>query len=238
MKNNTSKKVNTAKKAATPETPVVSPIANCSRVSNFVANRCGESEKRISTHLPLLLLIPIVLMLIIKGTREWLLGISADIAALISESFSPVIVLVAMVVIISLIILIWWISLIKREIGRCERARDTRYYFYDDIIEFCTKTKRESFRAVNGIVSVKVTPAINNGFGPSFMTVLIALLSFNSKPLWQKKYGFRDVTIVTLGSPAETIVLHDVENPAELVNNIKLHYPQCNVESFGNGFNL
>ena len=232
MKNNTSKKV------VAPETPVASPIANCSRVSNFVANRCGESEKRISTHLPALLFIPVILMLLIKGTREWLLGISASIAALIGESFSPVIVLVAMVVIVSLIILIWWISLIKREIGRCERARDTRYYFYDDIIEFCTKTKRESFRAVNGIVSVKVTPAVNKGFGPSFMTLLIALLSFNSKPLWQKKYGFRDVTIVTLGSPSETIVLHDVEDPVTLVNNIKLHYPQCNVESFGNGFNL
>ena len=215
MKNNTSKKV------VAPETPVASPIANCSRVSNFVANRCGESEKRISTHLPALLFIPVILMLLIKGTRQWLLGLSASIAALISESFSPVIVLVAMVVIVSLIILIWWISLIKREIGRCERARDTRYYFYDDIIEFCTKTKRESFRAVNGIVSVKV-----------------ALLSFNSKPLWQKKYGFRDVTIVTLGSPSETIVLHDVEDPVTLVNNIKLHYPQCNVENFGNGFNL
>lgn len=232
MKNNTSKKV------VTPETPVASPIANCSRVSNFVANRCGESEKRISTHLPALLFIPVILMLLIKGTRQWLLGLSASIAALISESFSPVIVLVAMVVIVSLIILIWWISLIKREIGRCERARDTRYYFYDDIIEFCTKTKRESFRAVNGIVSVKVTPAVNKGFGPSFMTALVALLSFNSKPLWQKKYGFRDVTIVTLGSPSETIVLHDVEDPVTLVNNIKLHYPQCNVESFGNSFTL
>ena len=232
MKNNTSKKV------VAPEAPVASPIANCSRVSNFVANRCGESEKRISTHLPALLFIPVILMLLIKGTRQWLLGLSASIAALISESFSPVIVLVAMVVIVSLIILIWWISLIKREIGRCERARDTRYYFYDDIIEFCTKTKRESFRAVNGIVSVKVTPAVNKGFGPSFMTALVALLSFNSKPLWQKKYGFRDVTIVTLGSPSETIVLHDVEDPVTLVNNIKLHYPQCNVENFGNGFNL
>ncbi len=245
MKKNDTKKANTGANAPA--------VANCTRTSNFAAHRDGRSEKRITTHLPLLLYIPLVLVLVLKNTRNALLDLSGKIASGISSgienllsslnitlnvNINPTVVLVILVAIIALLILIWHRILVGRELERCNKAEQTRYYFYDDIIEFCTKEKRESFRTVNGIVSVKVTPAVNKGFGPSFMTVLIALLAFNSKPLWQRRYGFRDVTIVTLGSPSETIVLHDVEDPATLVNNIKLHYPQCNVESFGNGFNL
>lgn len=218
--------------------PVAAPAANFSRTSKFVAHRSGKSEKRLSTNLPLLLYIPLVALLIIEATRDMIMNLSASIVSAIGAEIDPMIIFVALVAIVALLILLWWAILANKEAERCRKAEETRYYFYDDIIEFCTNTKRESFRAVNGIVSVKVTPAVNKGFGPSFMTALVALLSFNSKPLWQRKYGFRDVTIVTLGSPAETIVLHDVEDPKTLVSNIKLHYPQCNVESFGNGFNL
>lgn len=251
MKKDTKKTKKTATTA--PQSPKAPAIANCTRTSNFVAHRCGASEKRITTHLPLLLYIPVVVLLILAKTRAMLIDLSTTIATALSGvissvlenanlsleiTISPMVVLVVLVAIVALLILAWWRALVANEGARCAKAALTRYYFYDDIIEFCTEEKRESFRAINGIVSVKVTPAVNKGFGPSFMTVLIALLAFNSKPLWQKKYGFRDVTIVTLGSPSETIVLHDVEDPATLVSNIKKHYPQCNVESFGNGFNL
>ena len=240
MKNNTSKKPNTDKSVAT-------PVANCSRTSNFVAHRCGKSEKRLSTHLPLLLFIPLAIALIVEPLRNMLMRISGAVATAIESlltslnvelAVNPVVVLVAFVLLVSLVIICWWNSLKSKEAERCNKAAENRYYFYDDIIELCTKDKREQWRTLNGIVSVKVTPAINKSFGPTFMTVLVALLSLNSKPLWQRKYGFRDVTIVTLGSPSETIVLHDVEDPSTLVNNIKRYYPQCNVESFGNGFNL
>lgn len=249
MKNKNTKKANTP----APSDKNAPVVANCSRTSNFVAHRCGESEKRLTTHHPLLLYIPIVLALVIKATRTALLNLSTAIADALSSGInsvmatanlsldvkvSPIVVLVVTVAIVALIIFAWWKHLVKKETARCVKASNTRYYFYDDIIEFCTKEKRESFRTIGGIVSVKVTPAINTDFGSSFMTTLVALLSLNSKPLWQRKYGFRDVTIVTLGSPSETIVLHDVEDPATLVSNIKKYYPQCNVESFGNGFEL
>lgn len=236
--------------SSTSKAPV---IANCSRTSNFVAHRCGESEKRLTTHHPLFLFIPLVLALVLSVTRNALLKLSEWIAGLLNNGISallemchldmniavgPVAVLVALVVIAVLIILGWWNALRDKEAERCLKASQTRYYFYDDIVEFCTKEKRESFRTVNGIVSVRVSPSIDTSFGPTFMTVLVALLSLNSKPLWQRKYGFRDVTIVTLGSPSETIVLHDVEDPTTLVSNIKKHYPQCNVEYYGNSFEL
>lgn len=246
MKNNTNKKA----------APATSPIANCGRTSNFVAHRDGRSVKRLSTHLvPAIVLVAIFIPLLIKDLREGVVTLCNNIGNALSTlltqlcssikiiesvevNIDAVSIIVAGVLLLCLIDLLWWNSRKKKEQKRMEEAENIRYYFYDDIIEFCTKEKRESFRTVNGIVSVKVTPAVNKGFGPSFMTALVALLSFNSKPLWQKKYGFRDVTIVTLGSPSETIVLHDVKDPATLVNNIKLHYPKCNVESFGNGFNL
>ena len=218
--------------------PVAAPVANFSRTSKFVAHRSGKSEKRLSTNLPLLLYIPLVALLIIEATRDMIMNLSASIVSAIGAEIDPMIIFVALVAIVALLILLWWAILSSKEAERCRKAEETRYYFYDDIIEFCEKDKRTSFRTISGIVSVKVTPAVDKNFGPSLMTAIIALLSFNSKPLWQRKYGFRDVTIVTLGSPAETIVLHDVEDPKTLVNNIKLHYPQCNVESFGNGFNL
>lgn len=162
----------------------------------------------------------------------------ASINLTLEIQINPVLVLVTILVIFTVIVLRWWMKLIIKEEDRCEKASQTRYYFYNDIIELCTKSKRESFRTVNGIVSVRVSPAINTGFFPTIMTCIVSLLSLNSKPLWQRKYGFRDVTIVTLGSPSETIVLHDVDDPETLVNNIKKHYPQCNVESFGNGFKI
>lgn len=218
--------------------PVAAPVANFSRTSKFVAHRSGKSEKRLSTNLPLLLYIPLIIVLLVETTRDMLMGLAANIVIALGVEIDPVIVLVALVAIVALLILLWWAILSSKEAERCRKAEETRYYFYDDIIEFCSKDKRTSFRTISGIVSVKVTPAVNKGFGPSFMTALVALLSFNSKPLWQRKYGFRDVTIVTLGSPAETIVLHDVEDPKTLVSNIKLHYPQCNVESFGNSFKI
>ena len=227
-----------AKKGKSKEKNATPPVANFSRTSKFVAHRSGKSEKRLSTNLPLLLYIPLIVLLLLEATRDMLMSLAANIVTAIGVEIDPVIIFVALVAIVALLILLWWAILSGKEAERCRKAEETRYYFYDDIIEFCEKDKRTSFRTIGGIVSVRVTPAIDKHFGPSFMTGLIALLSFNSKPLWQRKYGFRDVTIVTLGSPAETIVLHDVEDPKTLVSNIKLHYPQCNVESFGNGFNL
>ena len=253
MKKNINKKDNKKSGAQAP----ASPVANCQRKSLFAAQRDGRGEKRVSTYaLPILsLLLLVVVPVLIKPVFDMIVSacdtIAADLSITLTDLFEGVKFIESIVVeidsysvinsAISAIILSnlgWWAVLKKRENDRIKEANKIRYYFYNDIIEFCTGEKRESFRAINGIVSVKVTPAVNKGFGPSFMTVLIALLAFNSKPLWQKKYGFRDVTIVTLGSPSETIVLHDVEDPVTLVNNIKLHYPQCNVESFGNGFNL
>jgi hypothetical protein len=253
--NNTNKTDKKTKKPVAPasSTSKAPVIANCSRTSNFVAHRCGESERRLTTHHPLLLFIPLVIVLVLSTTRnallklsEWIAGaLNSGIAAILDMcnldmdiKVGPVAVLVALVVIMILVIIGWWNSLRNKEAERCRKASETRYYFYDDIVEFCTKEKRESFRTISGIVSVRVSPSINTSFGPTFMTGLVALLSLNSKPLWQRKYGFRDVTIVTLGSPSETIVLHDVEDPATLVSNIKKHYPQCNVEYYGNSFEL
>ena len=244
-------KKDTNKKEALPST---SPDTNFGRTSNFSAKKDERSELRVSTYAPLLLLIPVFLPFVFKKVRQGITdffdGIGAILTNLLNELFKDVdflewkveidsteIVLTVILFIVSCI-LVRTILNIKKENKRLEDASKTRYYFYDDIIEICTKTKRESFRTIGGIVSVKVTPTINTDFGSSFMTALVALLSFNSKPLWQRKFGFRDVTIVTLGSPSETIVLRDVEDPATLVSNIKKYYPQCNVESFGNGFNL
>ena len=239
--------------ASAPQSPKAPVIANCTRTSNFVAHRCGESEKRLTTHHPLLLYIPLVIVLIIAKTRNLILQLSTVIAGALTDGIkvllemakikmdvqvSPILVMVLLVAIVALIILGWWNALRGKELERCRKAALTRYYFYDDIIELCTKEKRESFRTINGIVSVRVSPAINTAAGPTFMTVLVSLLSLNSKPLWQRKYGFRDVTIVTLGSPSETIILHDVEDPTTLVSNIKKYYPQCSVECFGNSFEL
>ena len=46
-KNNKKTKKPAASAPQSPKTPV---IANCTRTSNFVAHRCGESEKRLTTH--------------------------------------------------------------------------------------------------------------------------------------------------------------------------------------------
>ena len=242
-----------SKKIPAPSTSSSPVIANCSRTSNFAAHRCGDSERRLTTHHPLFLFAIAILLFIHTVTRELILNACGMIATAITNAIatalarinlsiniqvSPIFVLVVVLFIFAMIVLSWWFKLLIKENERCTKAAQTRYYFYDDIIEFCTKEKRESFRTVNGIVSVRVSPAINEGFVPTLMTWIVALLSLNSKSLWQRKYGFRDVTIVTLGSPSETIILHDVEDPDTLVKNIKKHYPMCNIESFGNGFSI
>lgn len=234
-----------------------SPVANCQRKSLFAAQRDGRSEKRVSTFaLPILsLLLIVVVPVLIKPIFDIIVNAcnvaAADLSITLTNLFEGVKLIESIVVeidaysiinsAISAIILAdlgWWAVLKKGEKERIEEADKIRYYFYSDIIEFCKEEKRESFRAIGGIVSVKVTPAVNEDLGPTLMTAIVALLSRNSKPLWQRKHGFRDVTIVPLGNPSETIVLHDVKNPSELVNNIKLHYPQCHVESYGNSFNI
>lgn len=246
----------TAKKGDVKKSDVPAPLVNCSRTSAFTAYRSPDSAKRMITYSPLLLLIPIIVVsstaklykMVIKFIEENILGfINPLIETLLEEKFeifdfnvgidapSAYVILVGIIIIFMLYSLL---CLLKKEVSKMREAEKVSYYFFNDIIAIYNDDKQEQFRTVNGIVSVKVTPAVSTKIIHVIMTVFTSLITFNSKPIWQMIHGFRDVIIVPIGSPSETIILHDVKDPYELVKNIKKHYPMCNVEGFGNNFIL
>ena len=245
-----SKKVDVNKPAAP------APLVNCSRTSNFAAYRSPYSAQRMITHAPLLIMILILFVSFTKSLyrsvlkfieKNILVFINPLIETFLEEKFkgqdfniaidAPSLYTI-LVGFILLFMLFGWFNLLKEEVERMHEAEKICYYFFDDIIAFYTESNKEQFRTINGIVSVKVTPAVSTKIIHVIMTVFASLITFNSKPIWQMIHGFRDVIIVPLGNPSETIILHDVRDPDKLVKNIKKHYPMCNVEGFGNSFSL
>ena len=123
------------------------------------------------------------------------------------------------------------------------KAKERCYYFYPDMIK-CSKKetgKRDALHILHGIVNVDIDMPLGNHEHPvrnCFVTWLSAIFSFNSRPIWKDKCGYRTITISPTGHPDDDIVLVDVENPQEVIANIKKHYPSYTNETIGKTFHL
>ena len=249
-----------SKKKAKPEVVATSKvnIADCERKSLFSAHKAGETAKSLKTWLPTDFggLIAFLFAIFQKEYKAFEKSVKfvmdaiekiQDLLKNFSDTETAVTALdytkVAIIVVITFLALVAVIQYLvkKLEEEKMEKAANIYYYFYKDMIEIVDQNtkKREAIRTLNGIVSYKVdAPVKTNKLGDKLMAVIVSILRADSREYWKHKYGFADVVITTTGNPDESIVLHDVADPDELIANIRKHYQTSTSLSVGNSFNL
>lgn len=143
----------------------------------------------------------------------------------------------------ALLAIIFWV--IQEE--KFNKAKERCYYFYDDMIEcvICEeiKRKRQLWSVLHGIVDVKMDMPLDDHKHPVknfFANLLVVILGFSFRPLWKHKYKYRNIIVSPTGKPEDDIVLVDVENPEEVISNIKKHYTiySDTKETFSRGVQL